>query len=398
MNNDILFAWIYPEGALSPVLCGALELLGGRRCIFQYDDAWLAHPDRFSLSADMPLHPGAIEPPPGLDLHPIFEDAGPDRWGKNIINKVFNPRRRSPLEYLELAGEGRIGALGFSRSNNEYIVASEQAFQTADLPDLMRAANTLSAQLPIDEDLRRLLRPGASAGGARPKAIITHENASWIAKFPSLEDEVDVCAIEHASLRLAERCGIDAAETQLVKIGNNNVLLVKRFDREHSFRVHLASARTMLIAEGIADSEMGYPDLADVARRLSQEPGKDCKELFRRMLLNVLFENTDDHDKNHAFLFKHGAWQLSPAYDFQPQLQAIGYQQLRVGRDGYAPTVANVLSEANRFLLRSDEAAEIVNKAIDVSQDWQSIFRQEGVSQADIDICARYVLQPIMFE
>jgi serine/threonine-protein kinase HipA len=395
--NDVLYVWIYPPEEPAPVLCGVLELVQGRRCLFSYAAAWVAYPKAFALSPDMPLRPGVIEPPGGLDLHPIFEDAGPDRWGKNIINKVFNPQRRSPLEYLALAGEDRIGTLGFSRSASVYQSADEQAFGATDLPDLLRAADALSAQVPMDDALRRLLRPGASAGGARPKAIIRHHNEDWIAKFPSPDDECDVCALEHASLRLAALCGIAVPASQLVKIGNRNALLVKRFDRAQDHRIHFASARTMLIAEGLAEDAMGYADLADVARRLSSLPKEDCHQLFRRMTFNVLIENTDDHNKNHAFLYQGGQWRLAPAYDIQPQLLGIDYHQLRIGKDGYAPTLANVLSEASRFLLKRDEAAAVVADIVQQVRAWQTVFAQAGVSQVDIDLCANYVLRPALF-
>lgn len=393
--SDQLYVWVYPERAQRPVLCGVLELLSGRRCLFSYDPSWLVHSKRFALSPDMPLHVGVIEPPAGLDLHPIFDDAGPDRWGRNIINKVINPQRRSPLEYLALAGENRIGALGFSGSSLEYEVPPEHAFFSVDLPELMHAAKALDSHMPINKHLGRLLRPGSSAGGARPKAIIKHNDEDWIAKFPAKSDECDVCAIEQASLRLAKRCGIDVPDSQLIKVSDKNVLLIKRFDRENNHRIHFASARTMLIAEGIKEEAMGYADLADLARRLSLEPQRDCEQLFRRMLLNVLIENTDDHDKNHAFIYKNGDWRLSPAYDIQPQLQGIGYHQLRIGKEGHVPTISNVLSEANRFLLRHEEAEKIAEEVIVITRDWQTIFANEGISQYDIELCANYVLKTV---
>lgn len=398
MNDDILHAWIYPQGAAAPVLCGTIELLQGRRCIFTYADSWLGHDQAFALAPDMPLRPGVIEPSLGLDLHPVFEDAGPDRWGKNIINKVFDPRRRSPLEYLERAGEDRIGALGFSRSAERYEVLDEQSFQVADLPELMRAAHALSVQAPIDEETRRLLRPGASAGGARPKAIVRDRGEAWIAKFPTADDEVDNCAVEHATLRLAASCGIAVPESRLIGIGDRNVLLVRRFDRERSGRLHFASARTMLIAAGVAEDEMGYGDLADVVRRMASAPKETCRALFRRMAVNVLIDNTDDHAKNHAFLYRDGLWHLSPAYDLQPQLLNIGYQQMKVGKRGYEPTLDNVLSDSARFLLKRDEAEELLVELTQQLTRWPEVFAREGVAPRDIDACARHLMSDRHFE
>ncbi|TAL53972.1 MAG: type II toxin-antitoxin system HipA family toxin [Pandoraea sp.] len=393
MNRDVLYAWIYPPGQARPVVCGKLELVRGRRILFSYDDAWLRHPEAFALSPDMPLRAGIIEPPAGLDVHPIFDDAGPDRWGHAIIDKVFNPQRRSPLEYLELTGEDRVGALGFSRSGIEYLSVQDQAFHATDLTALMDAARALEKHLAIDAAMGRLLRPGTSAGGARPKAVITHEGQAWIAKFPAEGDQVDVCAIEHASLQLAQRCGIRVPESALVEVGGRRVLLVKRFDRENGVRLHFASARTMLIAEGIKDGEMGYGDIADVARRLSSDPVQDCHEIFRRMALNVCLENTDDHERNHAFLFTQGAWTLAPAYDIQPQMLGIGYQQLRVGAEGYAPTLSNVLSESRRFLLKESEAKKMLDAVVKQAREWKSCFVAAGVSARDVEVCEGFVMR-----
>jgi serine/threonine-protein kinase HipA len=258
---------------------------------------------------------------------------------------------------------------------------------------LVRAALALSAQAPINENIRRLLRPGAAVGGARPKAIIQNHGEAWIAKFPTLDDEVDDCAVEHASLKLAESCGITVPESCLVDIAGRNVLLVKRFDRDPGGRLHLASARTMLIAAGLAEDEMGYGDLSDVVCRVSAAPTKTCHELFRRMAVNVLIDNTDDHAKNHAFLYRDGLWYLSPAYDMLPQRQGVGYQQLKVGKRGHEPSLDNILSDSVRFLLKRNEANEILAEVMQRLAKWPEIFRREGVAPRDIDACAGYVMK-----
>ena len=171
-TNSELFVWIYPPSSAEPIHCGVLQLISGRLCRFEYAPAWLARDDAFELSPDLPLRAGKFEPSAGLNIHPIFADAGPDRWGRQIIDRVFRLRRSSEIDYLAVAGEDRIGALGFSLDSERYDVVAEQALHTADLAALLSAARAIEHRMPIDEGMRRLLRPGASAGGARPKAII----------------------------------------------------------------------------------------------------------------------------------------------------------------------------------------------------------------------------------
>jgi serine/threonine-protein kinase HipA len=392
MNNE-LHVWIYPPGALTPKHCGTLDLIGGRRCLFSYSQSWLNDRQGFDLSPDLPRRAGAFEPEPGHDLHPIFEDAGPDRWGRRVIDTAFRPERRSPIDYLALAGEDRIGALGFSWSAERYETPKDQAFYAAELEALVGAAHAIEVHEPIDERLRRLLQPGRSVGGARPKAIVQDDGRYWIAKFPAEGDEVDVSAVEHASLRLAKDCGIAVPDSRLVSIRDKSVLLVERFDRERSgARRHFASAKTLLVAEGLDLEGVAYADLAEVARRFSPEPTGDSRQLFQRMVFNVVMENTDDHEKNHAFLNHNGKWKLSPAYDLQPQLQGIGYQQLIVGSQAHEPSIENALSHAGRFMLTSAEASAEVERLLGVLSEWPEKFRRAGVSERDLEVCQQFVL------
>lgn len=391
-TNSELCVWIYPPSSTEPAHCGVLELISGRLCRFEYAPAWLARDDAFELSPDLPLRAGKFEPSAGLNIHPIFADAGPDRWGRQIIDRVFRLRRSSEIDYLAVAGEDRIGALGFSLNSECYDVIAEQALHTADLAALLSAAQAIERRMPIDDHMRRLLRPGASAGGARPKAIIQDGGLGWLAKFPAEGDSVDVCAVEHASLRLAAACGITVAESRLVKVGSNNVLLVERFDRDEAGgRIHCASARTLLIAQGLDIASAAYSDIADTVRRFSRDPKAEAREIFLRMVFNVAMENTDDHEKNHAFLWQDGRWNLAPAYDVQPQLQGIHYQQLKVGRFDYEPSMRNVLSNCGRFMLTEAEARGEIGQMMAVLEKWREHFTVAGVREDDIEACARYV-------
>ncbi|WP_432263426.1 type II toxin-antitoxin system HipA family toxin [Cupriavidus sp. TMH.W2] len=393
--NDHLYVWFYRPHSREPVPCGRLDLIGGRQCLFSYAPGYLQRKEAIALSPDLPLREGQYAAPPGLELHPVFEDAGPDRWGRRVIDRAFNPRRRAAIDYLALAGEDRIGALGFAASGDRYEVDHPPVFHRGDLPGLIEAAHAVELQLPIDDRLRQLLRPGGTAGGARPKAIIDEDGGPWIAKFPAEGDSVDFCAIEHATLRLAQACGIEAPESQLVQLGRTNALLVKRFDRDaDGGRIHFASARTLLLAEGIPEEQMSYADIAELARRYSPQPLEDSLAMFRRMLLNILIENTDDHAKNHAFLHHGGeGWSLSPVYDIQPQLQGIPYQQLIVGDEGTDPTLRNALSQAARFMLTPAEARAEAEEILDIVSGWREIYAECGVTDRDIEACARYMMR-----
>lgn len=391
MNNR-LFVWVYVEGASVPIPCGELELLGGRRCLFRYLPDYLSRSNAFALAPDLPLRRGQLEPSAGQDLHPIFEDAGPDRWGRQIIDKIFQPQRRSPIDYLALSGEDRIGALGFSLSETVYQAGHQQVFGCADLAELLQAASAVEYQLPMTEDLRRLLQPGASAGGARPKVILQEGGRKWLAKFPAYGDESDVCALEYASLRLAAACGIVVPASELIPIHGKNVLLVERFDRaSDGSRYHFASARTLLLAQGVKESEIAYSDIAETARRFSAYPKADCLQIFLRMAFNVLMENTDDHEKNHAFLYRDGHWTLAPAYDLQPQLQAVRYQQLIVGAGSYEPTLFNMMADCGRFMLTKTEASEVLKQLAIQLERWPQVFAQYHVSANDIELCRRFI-------
>lgn len=396
MIDRALYVWIYLAGAVLPTPCGTLSLLpGNRRVSFRYLDGYLTRSDGSALSPDIPLRKGEFMPPDGEALHPVFDDAGPDKWGRMVIDREDNPSRRSEIDYLWYSGEDRVGALGFSDSPEHYQpLAKSHAFRADQLADLLEAARCLEANLPLEERFRRLLKQGTSLGGMRPKTVLEDEGKAWIAKFPSITDTFEVCAMEHASLLLAGKCGIAAPVSRLISVGKQRVMLVERFDRlPGGGRIPYLSARSMLIAEGYARSEFSYPSLAEIVRKHAHDSGQDCLQLFRRMVFNILLDNSDDHEKNHGFLFDGKHWNLAPAFDVSPQLQGLGYQQLGVGESGMESTIENALSGCASFGLSKATAQREIDLIAETLSRWPRIFAEEGVPPQDIESAIRFVMR-----
>jgi serine/threonine-protein kinase HipA len=246
------------------------------------------------------------------------------------------------------------------------------------------------ANEPVDEVEQRLLRPGVSLGGVRPKSLIEIEGKPWLVKFGEGEDE-NTPLIEHATMTLAARTGIVVAPTKALPVRDQHAVAVRRFDRAPNCRVHAISAHVALRAVG---EEYGYPQLAQQLRRTASS--KDIvhmqAQLFRRMVFNILIDNTDDHEKNHALLRQaDGSWALSPAFDVVPSMSGLGYQAISVGLDGPASTIENALSSVAAFGLKLADAKAIVKEVANVVDDWHRHFQDCGVSAADLEILAQYL-------
>jgi serine/threonine-protein kinase HipA len=319
------------------------------------------------------------------------DDARPDQWGERVIRLIERPARLSLLEYLYFAGDDRFGSLGVSLLAETYVPALTAAMPTFDgLADMHQAVQRVMVGDAINEQQRRLLQPGVSMGGARPKSLMKIDGASWVIKF-SEGGELDSPLIEHASMQLARRCGIQTADTLALPLPQGHAVAVKRFDREGVRRLHVLSAHVALRAAGEA---MGYPELAQLIRRLGHpdQVRAQQQELFRRMVFNVLIDNTDDHEKNHALVRgEDGYYALSPAFDVLPAAQGLGYQQMRVGALGHESSIANALSEARAFGLTDLQARQVALAISEQLLEWKAVFKNLNVRDADIDLLAHYL-------
>jgi serine/threonine-protein kinase HipA len=362
-----------------------------------YADAWLQA--GIALSEDLPLQRGEFLPVEQDSAAGAVDDARPDRWGERVIRLLDKPPRLSTLEYLYFSGDNRFGALGVSTSATEYLPRWHSPLPA--LPDV-HTLHTLVRQVeagePVDESLRRLVTPGATLGGAKPKALIEMDGAQWVLKFGEAGDPLDSPLVEHAAMTLAARAGIDVCETRALRLADGHAVAVRRFDRAGAQRLHALSAHVALRAAG---EPYGYPELALLLRRRApaSEFAAQGEQLFRRLVFNILIDNTDDHEKNHALLMDASQrLRLSPAFDVLPSGQALGYQQMRVGRDGADATLTNALSEHRAFALTEARARALCEEVAAVVNGWQTHFAGCGVAARDLALLAEQVDRPFLKE
>lgn len=388
-KQDRLYLW-YLADPKNPVLVGELRLvMNGRGVSLRYAPAWLQN--GFALSEDLPLIDHEFLPRDRDLAAGSVDDARPDRWGERVIRHVIKPARLSILEFLLYAGDERFGALGVSTQSNHYQPASHEALpQLGDVDALHDLVDEVLRNMPVNEHKRRLLLPG-TLGGARPKALITIDNEPWVIKFAEADSPHEPL-IEHATMTLAAKAGINVAETRPIPLARGVALAVKRFDRIGNQRLHLLSAQVALSASG---SDMSYAAMAQLLRRRGLADGigqKQISELYRRMIFNILMDNTDDHEKNHAFIMTDsGHYSLSPAYDVLPAGLALRYQSMVVGPEGSVSTLENALAGAKAFGLSPSVAKQEIEIVKQTVQGWEAHFRDLSVPESETDRLSRFI-------
>ena len=403
MRDGELSAWDLANPTV-PVPIGTVRLLrGGRGMGFAYAPAWLAA--EVALSGDMPLRAGLLVPQGQAARLGALDDAMPDRWGERAIRFLDNPPRLTDIDFLYRGGDRRFGNLGFSLSADAYVPhAAAPLPGLASLDALHDLVERIEAREPLNPQESLLAGSTRSMGGAHPKALASIDGREWIVKF-SRGDYADRAAIEHASLVLAQRAGIVTPPSRLVRGISGSAMAVLRFDRAGQRRLRALSARTVLLhgadpMHGPA-GELSYSAMADFLR-LAADPRTlraQQAELFRRMVFNILIENTDDHEKNHAFLFEGGHWRLAPAFDVLPLMSNIGpAQQMIVGDFGAEATFENAVSRGARFSLGKNEATAEWFRVAECVAGWKDVFAGCGVSGRDIDYLTQFIEAPWRME
>ncbi len=399
MDNEIL-VYVYLQG--TPHLVGRLWARTRKdreSATLEYDKSWLAHPGRFSLEPALKLGPGPFHTPAGRPLFGAIGDSAPDRWGRALMRRATRrhaerepevPRTLTEVDYLLMVDdEARQGALRFAKREGGPFLAAHGPANIPPLialPRLLAAAEHVLSGTDDDEDLRLLLAPGSSLGGARPKASVRDRAGHLaIAKFPNRTDEVSTVLWEAVALTLAAKAGVSVSPWRLENVAGKPVLLLRRFDREAGTRLPFLSAMSMLDAK---DNEAhSYLELVDVLRRHGAAPKEDMHALWRRIVFSILISNTDDHLRNHGFLWAGPAgWRLSPAYDLNPVPADIKPRVLTtaIDLDDGTASLELAMGVAPYFELQANDANRTAAQVGRAVAKWRKEAAKLGIAQAEI--------------
>ena len=400
METEVL---VHVDIGGTPHLAGRLWVRvrkGRENATFEYDADWLAYANRFALEPALLLGPGPFHTTTGRPLFGTIGDSAPDRWGRVLMRRAERrraervgetPRTLMEIDYLlGVDDEARQGALRFaSQEGGPFLAEHEVAHipPLIDLPQLLSAAEHVVGDTDSDEELHLLLAPGSSLGGARPKASVRDRDGHLaIAKFPHKDDEINAVLWEGVALRLAAKSGIPVPDWRIEHVLNKSVLLLRRFDRVQDERIPFLSAMSML---GASDNESrSYLEFVDALRQYGASPNQDMHELWRRIVFNILISNTDDHLRNHAFLYTGpDGWRLAPAYDLNPVPTDIKPRVLTtaIDLDDGAASLDLAMSVVGYFELDEGKAHAIAAEVGMAVRTWREEAARMGLTPAEIN-------------
>ena len=367
---------------------------------FEYSDEWINNNKSFSLEPGLYLGKGKQVNTRQIPLFGSFGDSAPDTWGRILMRRYENqlakkesrsPRTLNEIDYLLFVNDiARQGALRFKTEDSEeyqYPSNIKAIPPLIDLTKLFAASEKIIESSEKESDLQLLLAPGSSLGGARPKASVLDKNGNLcIAKFPKKDDFTNNVLWEGVALTLAKQCGLNVQEWSIQKAGNKNVLLLKRFDRHGKVRIPFLSAMSMLNAIDNDNQIHSYLDIADAIRQYGSDTKKDLVELWKRMAFSILISNTDDHLRNHGFLYTGTkGWKLSPLYDVNPSPDNKNALSTYITQTDNAQDIELALSVCEYFDLDINSAKQSINDLKSVIKNWQNVAKRLGLNKSEID-------------
>lgn len=404
------YVWIWLPNETEPVVAGVLTQIR-KQLLFNYGKSYLERKNAISIyEPELPLEAGEIPLSEGLSMPSCIRDASPDAWGRRvIINRKLglkgddaSKNELSELTYLLESGSDRFGALDFQLSATQY---TPRVSDQASLDELMESAERVEKGLPLPPDLGKALQHGSSLGGARPKALISTDDKKFIAKFSASADLYSVVKAEFIAMRLAKLAGLNVAAVKLKRALGKDALLVERFDREKArqdwLRKPIVSALTLFALDEMMAMYASYQDLADIIRHRFTNSTEALRELYGRLVFNILCGNTDDHARNHAAFWDGKSLTLTPAYDVcpQPRTGNEASQAMLIHDRNRVSQLSVCLAAAPNFLLGVETAKRIIKHQVQtIRSHWTSVCDEAELTEADRRLLwHRQFLNPFAF-
>jgi serine/threonine-protein kinase HipA len=395
------------EDFVEPTLVGTLRstvIKSKEHFSFSYDNAWLQSPNAQKIDPELNLYSGEQHSADSNNFR-AFLDSCPDRWGRLLMKRREAiiarqedrpPRVLNDVDYLLGVHDlYRQGALRFKRTIEGDFLDNDKRLAAppiSSLRELEYAAQQIEGSDSDDPEylkwLYMLMSPGSSLGGARPKAcVVDEENHLWIAKFPSRHDDHDIAAWEYLASQLAVNAGIQMAPCRIEKFNSHHhTFLTKRFDRTRTSRLHFTSAMTQLgYYDG--DYDASYIELAQFLTDHGSNTKKDLAQLWRRIVFNIAVSNTDDHLRNHGFIYRKGGWILSPAYDINPVTPASGLH-LNITDSDNSLNYDLAMDVIDFFQLDKTTAEKIKDEVLESVSQWQKAATNIGISRSEQQLMA----------
>ena len=409
MMSNCVYVFSDWEEFTEPMLVGTLRsssIKNKEHFSFSYDNAWLQSPFAQKIDPQLSLFSGEQHSEDSKNFR-VFLDSCPDRWGRLLMkrreaiiarNEARRPKVLNEIDYLLGVHDFyRLGALRFKRDLNGPFLDSSlnngggeklTVPPISSLRDLEYAVQQVEGRSDAHDPehlkwLTMLMSPGSSLGGARPKAsVIDQSNHLWIAKFPSRHDDYDIAAWEYVAYQLALNAGIEMAESRIEKFNSHHhTFLTKRFDRRAKCRLHFSSAMTQLgYYDG--DYDASYLELAQFLSDHGSNSKQDLAQLWRRIVFNIAVSNTDDHLRNHGFIYSNGGWRLSPAYDINPVTPANGLH-LNINDNDNSLNYDLAMEVTAYFRLSPSQAQQIMDEVLDSVKQWQKIAKGIKISRSE---------------